>query len=86
MVGHHMQPRSVPVKCADCGFTTGTPDQRSQTNKPRCDDCGKFCDETDEYCAKHSIQISELSYTDSCPGCDHLNDIGLTEWNKPFGD
>jgi predicted RNA-binding Zn-ribbon protein involved in translation (DUF1610 family) len=75
MVGRLNQTTQVAVKCPDCGFTAGKIDLRSSSGKPRCSECGKFCHETDKYCASHEVRIDKLTFTDSCPACDEENTI-----------
>jgi hypothetical protein len=54
------------VRCSACGLGEGTID--TETSIARCS-CGRFAERTSDYCAKHGVNIAELTGYDECPKC-----------------
>jgi len=58
---------NIGVKCSKCGIH---PNGVASNGSLRCNQCGRFGEEPDEYCAKHDIHYKGLYPDDNhCPQC-----------------
>lgn len=64
------------VECSECGLTSG---HHEATGDVRCDSCGRFAESSNDYCAKHSVNVRNLTGWDGCPQCREEQRVAAQE-------
>jgi len=64
----HLGKLYVAIECDDCGkHPAGVP---TDTGHLRCEKCGQYGSEAENYCGKHDIDYSDIFPEDNhCPKC-----------------
>lgn len=68
-------PTKVTVDCDECGgFRIGKveiDEDYDLKEKAKCTDCNNVAEQTDEFCAKHGVNIRKSAYNE-CPRCKRI--------------
>jgi hypothetical protein len=57
---------AVGASCTNCGSVAAFYEADGTL---RCEECGRYCSEDDDYCLKHDCHVDTLTGLTRCPHC-----------------